>query len=98
MTAPVDAVRAGMHRNAALRVMDMELALLRAGVRLHQMLDHRLRGHSLAQEPHAAIAPKRIGQSLRRERANAAFAMWADCADREELARDRNPIGTALRI
>jgi hypothetical protein len=84
-----------MHRDPAFRVMDVELALRGAGIRLHQMFDHGLRGHSLAQQPHAAIAPERVRQSLRGERADAAFAVRTDRADREELARDRDAVGAA---
>jgi hypothetical protein len=55
------------------------------------MIDHGLRRHALAQQPHAAIAPQRVRQRLRRERADAALAMRTDRADREELARNAMP-------
>src|SRR6266700_1138550 len=87
-----------MRGDSTFCVVDVELALRGAGVRLDQMLDHRRRRHSLAQQAHATITPKRIWQGLRGERADAAFAMRTDRADREELACDRNPIGAALRI
>src|ERR1043165_8134446 len=92
MAAPVDAARARMHRDAAAGVMHMKLALLGAGIGLGHMIDHRLRRHSLAEEPHAPIAPERVRQCLGRERADAAFAMWADRPDGEELARNRDAI------
>ena len=93
--APVDAVRAGMHRDAALRVMHVKLALFGAAVGRRQMFDHGLRRHPFAQQAHAAIAPERVRQRLRGERADAALAMGADRADREELARNRDAIGAA---
>ena len=95
MTAPVDAARAGMHRDAAVRVMHVKLALLGARIRLGQMIDHGLRRHPLAQQAHAAIAPERVRQRLRGQRADAAFAMRTDRADREELAGDRDAVGAA---
>ena len=78
-----------------LGVMHVKLALLGADIGLDQMIDHRLRRHALAQQPHAAIAPERVRQRLRRERADAAFAMRTDRADGEELARDGDAEGAA---
>src|SRR2546423_6101344 len=95
MPAPVDAPRAGVDRDATPRVVDMELALLRARVRLHHVIDDRLRCHAFAQQTHAAIAPERVRQRLRGQRADAALAVRADRADREELARNRDAVGAA---
>src|SRR3954468_8670466 len=87
-----------MHRDSAFCIVDVKLALRGAGIRLYQMLDHGLRRHSLAQQPHAAISPERIRQGLRGQRAEAAFAVRTDRTDRKELACDRDAIGAALRI
>ncbi len=84
-----------MHRDAALGVVHVKLALLGARIRLRHMIHHGLRRHALAQQAHAAIAPERIGQRLRGQRADTAFAMRTDRADREELARDRDAEGAA---
>ena len=60
VAAPIDAARAGVHRDAAVRVMHVKLAQLGAYIGLDQVIEHRLRRHALAQQPHAAIAPERI--------------------------------------
>src|ERR1044072_666402 len=95
VAAPVDATRAGMHRDGAACIVDMKLALLGPLVRRDEVIDHGLRRHALAQQAHAAVAPQRVRQRLRGECADAAFAVRADRADREELARDRDAVGAA---
>ena len=82
-------------RDAALGVMHVKLALLGTAIRLGHVIDHGLRRHSLAQQAHTAITPERVRQRLRRERADAAFAVRTDRADREELACDRDAEGAA---
>ena len=57
VAAPLDAARAGMHRDRAAGVVHVKLALVGALVRRDEMIDHRLRRHPLAQQTHAAIAP-----------------------------------------
>src|SRR3954447_21881663 len=93
MTAPVDTALAGMDRDAASRVVHVKLALFGAGVGLRHLIDHRLRRHALAQQPHAPITPERVRQRLCGQRADAAFAMRADRADGKELAGDRDAVG-----
>ena len=72
-----------------------ETGAARRRVGLGHVIDHRLRGHPLAQQAHPAITPERVRQRLRRKRADAAFAVRTDRADREELARHRNAEGAA---
>src|SRR3954465_12424947 len=90
MTAPLDAALAGMHCDAAFRVVHVKLALFGAGVGFRHLIDHRLRRHALAQTPPAPIAPQWVRQRLCGQRADAALAMRADRADCEELAGDRD--------
>ena len=77
-------------RDAALGVMDVKLALLGARVRLGDMIDHRLRGHSLAQQAHPAKTPERVRQRLRGQRTDAAFAM------RQIAPTAKNLLATAM--
>ena len=93
--APVDALRAGELADASLRVDDVELAMLAAFVGGDEALHHLGGGNARAQQLEAPPAVVRVDERLSGERADAAFRVRAEGADREEARRDRDAERTA---
>jgi hypothetical protein len=89
-SAPVDALRAGVLADAPLRVDDVQLAVLAPFVGGDEALRHLGGGNARAQELEPLFSVVRVDQRLGGERADAAFRVRAERADREEARRDRN--------
>ena len=91
MPAPVDAVLAGMRRDAALRIHDVELPAFAAVIGREQCGDDVVRRCLPSRSsPHAVDAVIGIDQRLCRDAADAGGDMRHPCADREEFRRDRD--------
>ena len=93
VAAPVDAGRAGMRRDAAVAIHDVDLAVVAAFVAFGQDLDDLLGRHFVLQEHQAVRAIERIDQRLRGDRADARLNERHAAADREILGGDRDAEG-----
>ncbi len=90
MAAPIDAVRSGVSRGEAARADEMQLALGAAIVGVGEA-GHDLFGRdAVGEQLESRRAIERIHKRLRRQRADRAPRVHAECADGEEAARDRD--------